>query len=78
MDYYEILEQKIKNWVENEFKFAISCKGITRESLISYKGICFGAIFFTANVLFPTYNENLANWWENEMMPKFDKAIKER
>ena len=32
---------------------------------------CYGAIMFAINNCFETYNENLAKWWENEMLPKF-------
>lgn len=35
---------------------------------------CYGAVMFAINNCFDNYNETVAKWWEDEMLPKF-KAL---
>ncbi len=63
------MESKIKAWVEYEYeyvkKYGDNCE--VRRSIDR----CYGAVMFCINNCFPSFNEELGNWWNNEMLPKF-------
>ena len=65
------MEKDIKKWIEREY---INTK-IYGDDLSTRHAIdrCYGAVMFCINNCFPSFNEELARWWENEMLPKFRK-----
>lgn len=62
------MENKVKDWVKKEYDFLRRNKGIPVQPVIHR---CYGVIMFAINDLFEDYNENLGNWWDDEMLPKF-------
>lgn len=66
------MERALKEYCEREYQLCKRCK--INASLIE-KAIdrCFGAVLFCINNCFITYNEELGNWWTEEMLPKFEK-----
>lgn len=72
---YDEIEQKVKEFCETELnnarKFAKNASEVE-----DFRGIAFGALHFACNNLFPTYNKELADWWENDIWCQFrDVAI---
>lgn len=63
------MEEKVKNWIKIEYEYAVKhghvSKAIDR---------CYGVMMFATNELFDGFNENLAQWWDSEMLPMFRKA----
>lgn len=62
------MENKVKDWIEKEYDFLRRNKGIPVQPAIHR---CYGVMMFATNDLFEDYNENLGNWWDDEMLPKF-------
>lgn len=60
-------EMVVKNWIRNEYK------EVAKGNRDIKAGIdrCYGVIMFACNALYDTYNEDLGNWWDDEMLPKF-------
>lgn len=71
MDFYENIESKAKAFVKLEYVQAVKYAKTT-EDVINCRAIAFGAIQFASNHLFPCYNNDLAEWW-NEYLDKFNK-----
>lgn len=67
------MEEKVKQWIETEYEYAIKHKGSISKAIDR----CYGVLLFAINELFDGYNANLANWWGNEMFPKFRQAERE-
>lgn len=63
MDIYEILENKVKEFVRTKYQQAIKYAE-TAEDVIKCRAIAYGALEFSANNLFPCYNDKLARWWD--------------
>ena len=70
---YELIEIKVKNFVNEELTSALKCDNI--EDARNCRAIAYGAVQFAINNLFPCYNDDLANWWDNEVHPKFTKRF---
>ena len=64
---YEMLENKVKEFILNELKCV---EGRPRQERINSRAIAYGALMFVEE-LFPSYNEELADWWRNEVWEKF-------
>lgn len=75
------MEEKIKAWIEaeyyavknNVFVSTTSSIHVKKELINSSIERCYGIIMFAINNLFDEYNEELGNWWNNEMLPKFEE-----
>ena len=66
-----ILEEKVKDFAIMELNDAKKYN----EYALSCRNQAYGVIFFACNELFNIYNSNLADWWEREMLPQFNKII---
>ena len=66
-------ENLIKGWIYDEYNEV--CKG-RNYNIKSAIDRCYGVIMFGCNVLFKDYNEELAKWWDDEMLPKFRELEK--
>ena len=66
------LEDKVKNFVTKELEDAKKNK----DYALNNRNQAFGVVFFACNELFDIYNSNLADWWDREMLPQFDKIIR--
>lgn len=69
------MEQKVKEWIEREYKdvikFGDNCSA--RHAIDR----CYGVIMFAINNLFEDFNDELSHWWDDEMLPKF-RELEER
>lgn len=66
-DIYENMENQTKKFVMEQLNDAKN----NPEDVSKIQPIAFGALLFSANNLFPCYNANLANWWDDEILPQF-------
>ena len=66
------LTNKIKEFVLEELD---DIKNYKCEARIA-RSIAFGVVFFATNYLYDTYNKELADWWDKEMLPQFNKKIR--
>jgi len=73
------MEDKVKAWIEAEYssvkhvlESASSISFYTKNEFI-HDSIerTYGVMMFAINNLFDDYNEKLAKWWGEEMLPKF-------
>ncbi len=39
---------------------------------------CYGAIMFAINNLFDDFNDDIAKWWDDEMLPRFRELDERR
>ena len=67
------MEFKVIDYCLNEYNTYLHHGGDLEKAIDR----CYGAVMFAINNCFETYNESLAKWWENEMLPKFRKLKKE-
>ena len=67
------LTNKVKNFVLHELEEA---KKNPFSNVLVIRSIAFGAVFFATNDLFDTYNDDLADWWDKEILPQFNKMIR--
>lgn len=58
------MEEKVKAWIENTYKTCIRFHSDPQNAV----SMCYGALMF---VLDEKYDEELGQWWDNEMHPKF-------
>lgn len=68
------LENKIKNFVSETLEEAKKDKDYAFGS----RNQAYGVIFFSCNNLFDTYNQDLADWWDKEILPQFNEIIRGR
>lgn len=61
------MEEKLKAYCEKEYKQCWQWGGDIEKATDR----CYGAVMFCINNCFPSFNEELGNWWDNEMLPKF-------
>lgn len=79
------MEQKVKDWILIEYKNVSRPINAEDSFMIKYRNIaienaihrCYGIIMFAINNCFEDYNDELAKWWDDEMLHKF-KALKRR
>ena len=69
---YERIEKDVKNFILNELKAAKEHPDMA----LNCRAIAFGALQFASNYLFPSYNYDLVNWWEEEIWEQFTNCIK--
>ena len=69
------MEDKVKAWIENEYQFQLKRGDNCSTSHAIDR--CYGVIMFAINNLFKDYNDELGNWWDDEMLPKF-RNLEER
>jgi hypothetical protein len=67
----ETIEEKVKAYCEWEYTNCLRYDSSIKEALDR----CYGAVMFCINFYSPTYNKELADWWEDEMFPKFRKTL---
>jgi len=73
------MEKTVKAYIENEYKNVKKlidsnsplAKKYGKGTVNLSKTRCYGVIMFALNELFDDYNEELAKWWDDEMLPKF-------
>lgn len=70
---YEMIENKVKEFCESMYKDASEMK--TVEGIRSAKGIAFGGLMFACNNLFPCFNNDLSDWWNEKMWYKFEYLV---
>ena len=63
------MESKLKEYCMLEY-YNIYYHGGDLEKAIDR---CYGAVMFCINNCFEEYNEGLAKWWDNEMLPRLQK-----
>ena len=63
---------EIKDYVLSELRNALD----DPKDAMLYRTMAFGAVFFASNHLFSTYNDELANWWEENILPMFNTIIR--
>lgn len=71
-------EKLLKKEIETDFKYYE-----TKEQFVDFRHFCFGIVFGVANFwcehgYATEESKRLLDWWENEMLPKYNKAIAER
>ena len=67
MDIYENIENQTKAFVMEW----LSDAKLHPEDAKKICPIAYGAMMFSVNYLFPCHNQNLADWWTNEILPQF-------
>ena len=73
------MENKVKTYIENEYKNIVRlinsnsplAKTYGKDTVKLSMTRCYGIVMFAINELFDDYNEELAKWWDNEMLTKF-------
>ena len=63
---------KVKDFVLEELRQAMDYPN----DALTNRNIAFGAVFFSTNNLYAEYNKELADWWENDILPLFNTIIK--
>ena len=66
------IDFKIRDYVLYELRNAMD----DPKSAMMYRTMAFGAVFFASNHLFSTYNTELADWWEDNILPMFNTLIR--
>lgn len=69
---YEKIENDVKNFILNELEAAKKYPNMAFDC----RAIAFGALQFANNYLFPSYNYDLANWWQKKIWEQFNKLYK--
>ncbi len=66
------MQEKIKNWIENEYHDCIKHHSDPHAALTR----SFGVLMFGLNELIPSCEfDELGKWWDDEMHPKFLKLF---
>lgn len=68
------MEEKLKAYCEKEYKQCWQWNGNVEKAIDR----CYGAVMFCINNCFPSFNEELGDWWDDEMLLKFRKLQMER
>lgn len=63
---------KVKEFVLDELRQAMDYPN----DALNSRGIAFGAVFFATNNLYTEYNKELADWWDNDILPLFNTIIR--
>ena len=68
----EEIKARLMAWIEKEYEgygknWYDANASITR---------CYGAMMFVLNDLLPEYDKELADWWDDVMLPKFREAYR--
>ena len=70
------LENKVKDFVLKELNDIVYNARKEKDYVLCARNRAFGVVFFACNNLFDIYNEELANWWEEEILPQFNEIIR--
>lgn len=62
-----------KDWILKEYNNCIRFKLNPTQAIDR----CYGVVMFVLNAILDEYDESLADWWDNEMLPKFRNLTKE-
>ena len=73
---YEITEKEVKEFVLRQLDNATYA--VLPMEVRNNRAIAFGAVQFAANHLFPSYNYDLANWWDEVIYNKFVRLEEEK
>ena len=73
---YEMIEEKVKDFILENLKSAKKYYKNDTQGILNCRAIAFGALQFATNNLFPSYNIDLAKWWEEEAWNEFDKLMR--
>lgn len=65
------LENKIKSFVLRTLEDVKKNKNYA----LNGRNQAYGVVFFSCNDLFDTYNQDLADWWDKEILPLFNEII---
>lgn len=65
------LENKIKSFVLRTLEDVKKNKNYA----LNGRNQAYGVVFFSCNDLFDTYNQDLADWWDKEVLPLFNEII---
>ena len=61
------MKEKIKAWIEYEYESATKCESDMNEACAR----AYGVLMFGLNSALDCWDDELADWWDNEMHPKF-------
>lgn len=73
MNDYEAIERKVKRFANEMIEDAVTAKN--QNEVRGHIYMTYSVVLFAANELFPCYNNNLAQWWENEALPIFYRIL---
>lgn len=73
---YEITEKEVKEFVLRQLDNATYA--VLPMEVRNNRAIVFGAVHFASNHLFPSYNYDLANWWDEVIYNKFVRLEEEK
>ena len=65
------LENKIKSFVLRTLEDVKKNKNYA----LNGRNQAYGVVFFSCNDLFDTYNQDVADWWDKEVLPLFNEII---
>lgn len=68
------MEEKLKAYCEKEYEQCWEWDENVEKAIDR----CYGAVMFCITNCFPSFNEELGDWWNDEMLPKFRKLQMER
>lgn len=68
---YELIEEKVKDFVLENLESAKKYYKNDTQGILNCRAIAYGALQFATNNLFPCYNDDLVDWWEEEIWEKF-------
>ncbi len=63
------MKEKIKAWIEYEYQSMVKHGSNPREAMTR----AYGVIMFGLNSALDEWDDELADWWSDEMLPKFRK-----
>ena len=63
------MEEKLKAYCEKEYEQCLQRNSDVEKAIDR----CYGAVMFCINNCFPSFNKELGNWWDNEMLPLLRK-----
>jgi len=66
------IDFKVRDYVLNELRFAMD----NPKDALGSRQRAYGVVFFASNNLFENYNEELANWWDKDILPMFNTIIR--
>ena len=72
MDYKKI-ENEVKKFCEKLYSDASEMDNVA--GIRNLRAMSFGALMFACNELFPCFNDDLSEWWNDEMWYKFEYLI---
>lgn len=68
----KLIETKVKIYVLTELTNAQNYP----KDAFGARQRAYGVVFFASNNLFSEYNKELANWWDDDILPMFNSIIR--